>query len=567
VIPNADKFPNCHRAYVYAEQVMDGEIVACKWVKLACQRFLRDLDRAQTEEFIYHWDCEKAEKVMRFAQKLPHVKGKWARPDPATGKAERLKMEPWQCFSLANIFGWVKKSNGMRRFNRASVYLPRKNGKSFIACVVGWWMFVRDNEPGAEIYCGASTEAQAWEVFRPARQIGIAEPDLPTALGVSIYGSSMKRNSDGSRFEPVIGKPGDGASPHCAIVDEFHEHLDSVLYDTMKTGMGAREQPLLLIISTAGDNLAGPCREDWHESERMLEGAFEDDTKFAIIYTIDEGDDWSSEQALKKANPNWGVSINPDLILVDQSNASRDPAKQSIFKTKHLNIWVNAKHGWLNMERWNQCADRDLKMSDFEGQPCWVGIDAAAKIDVFSMVAIFERNGDVVAFPIHFMPEDTISLSHNQHMQKWVLQGHLVATPGARTDQMRVEEVLREWSTKFYIQEVAYDPKEISYLMNQIRTWAGFPCIEINQGPSLISEPMKELEARINSRTLKHPACPVLTWMASNVVKKEARGGGTVKYYYPSKEKNEKKIDGIVALIMAMSRQMGQQNGAGVGFY
>jgi phage terminase large subunit-like protein len=564
---DTEKFPLSAKAILYAEQVLSGDVLACKWVRLACERFLRDLERAETDAFPYRWDTDKAEKVMRFAQKLPHVKGKWARKDPKTGKPQRLKLEPWQCFCLGNIFGWVKKTTGFRRFNRASIYIPRKAGKSFLSCVIGWWMFAKDDEPGAEVYCGATTEGQAWEVFRPARQMGLVEPALPEGLGVEIFGNSMKKTDDGSRFEPVIGKPGDGASPHCAIVDEYHEHPDSVLYDTMKTGMGAREQALLLIISTAGDNLSGPCREDWRNCEKMLENAFEDETKFACIWTIDEGDDWANETAIAKANPNWGVSVNPDMVLPDLEEAKRDPAKQAVFKTKQLNLWVNAKNGWLNMEKWNACADASLRMEDFAGQPCWVGIDAAAKIDVFSVVAVFERDDHLVVFPRHFMPEETIALPHNKHMQKWVAQGFLTATPGARTDQMQVENILREWSGKYYIQEVAYDPKEISYLMNQVRTWAGFPCIEMTQGPTLISEPMKELEAKINTLKLRHTACPMLTWMASNVIKKEARGGGPVKYYYPAKEKDDRKIDGVVALIMALSRQMAQQGGAGVGFY
>jgi len=925
-----EKFPLSAKAVTYAEQVLSGDVLTCKWVRLACERFLRDLERAETDAFSYRWDTDKAEKVMRFAQKLPHVKGKWARKDPKTGKSQRLKLEPWQCFCLGNIFGWVKKTTGFRRFNRASIYIPRKAGKaleldtfiptpkgwstmgdlkegdfvyapdgtatrvkavtevmqgrpcyrvgfsngetviadaehewvttarvnmpgvrkgrafgelirarttreiertltygarkdlnhsmpmpeplvgghdeelpippytlgawlgdgntdqpqitlsksdveileainaegidtraipsiharglgnvggwrlgptksrspedvkdrlrtrfvkagllgqkripkeylrasketrlallqglmdtdgtvcaqgktfefcstlkglaedfcellstfgikhsmcgvamrcngrpvggtayrivfctfrdqvpcfklrrkldrmrysesgsrsrtvqivscepvesvpvkciqvahpshqylfgksmlpthnSFLSCVIGWWMFAKDDEPGAEVYCGATTEGQAWEVFRPARQMGLVEPALPEGLGIEIFGNSMKKTDDGSRFEPVIGKPGDGASPHCAIVDEYHEHPDSVLYDTMKTGMGAREQALLLIISTAGDNLSGPCREDWRNCEKMLENAFEDETKFACIWTIDEGDDWANETAIAKANPNWGVSVNPDMVLPDLEEAKRDPAKQAVFKTKQLNLWVNAKNGWLNMEKWNACADASLRMEDFAGQPCWVGIDAAAKIDVFSVVAVFERDDHLVVFPRHFMPEETIALPHNKHMQKWVAQGFLTATPGARTDQMQVENILREWSGKYYIQEVAYDPKEISYLMNQVRTWAGFPCIEMTQGPTLISEPMKELEAKINTLKLRHTACPMLTWMASNVIKKEARGGGPVKYYYPAKEKDDRKIDGVVALIMALSRQMAQQGGAGVGFY
>jgi phage terminase large subunit-like protein len=217
-----DKFPLCAKAHKYAEDVIALRIPACKWVRLAAERYLRDLERAQAGVFKFKYDPEKAEKVCRFAQLLPHNKGKWARKDAKTGRVQRLVLEGWQCFIVCNVYGWVNKDTGFRRFTQASIYVPRKNGKSMFACVLGWWMFAKDKEPGAEVYCGATSEAQAWEVFRPARQTGIMEPELPEALGVKIYGQTMVRPADGSRFEPVIGKPGDGASPHCAIVDEYH---------------------------------------------------------------------------------------------------------------------------------------------------------------------------------------------------------------------------------------------------------------------------------------------------------------------------------------------------------
>jgi len=548
--------------------VVAGEKVACKWVRKACERHLRDLERAKTDAFPYEFDGDQAERVLKFACVLPHVKGKWARPDPVSGGLQRLRPEPWQIFALMNMFGWVKKANGFRRFNRVSLYLPRKNGKSFLACVIAWWMFAKDNEPGAEVYCGATTEAQAWEVFRPARQMAIVEEALQKDLGIRVFGKAMSKPLDGSRFEPVIGKPGDGASPHCAIVDEYHEHADSMHYDTMKTGMGARDQPMLLIISTAGDNLAGPCREDWRDCEKLLDGAYDDEHHFAVIWTIDEGISWSTEAALEMANPNWGVSINPEIILPDLAAAIRDPAKQSIFKTKHLNLWVAAKNGWINLEKWNQCSKPGMKLAEFNTMPCYVGIDAASKIDIFSVVAMFEREGKVHVFARHFMPEETVNLPQNSHQRKWAAQGWLTVTPGARTDQSIVEDVLKQWSLDHYVQEVAYDPKEISYLMNnQVSLWAGFPCIEMLQGPTLISEPMKELEALIETHKIVHNGDPVLTWMMSNVVKKEARGGGPVKYYYPTKERPDQKIDGVLALLMALSRHMAATSNAGVGFF
>lgn len=546
--------PHVAKALAYVRDVVSGRKPACKWERLACARHLKDIKRAGTVEFPYRYDAAKAERVCRFGEMLPHVKGKWARKDPVTGKPSRITLEGWQCFFICSIHGWVKITNGKRRFRKASGYIPRKNAKSTTACILGWWAFGKDDEPGAEVYSGATSEKQAWEVFGPARKMGELEPDLASGLGVTINARSMMRVGENAKFEPLIGKPGDGASPHLAIVDEYHEHLDSTLHDTMKTGMGAREQPLVLIISTAGDNLAGPCREDWVDCEKLLEGVIEDETHFAIIYTIDAGDDWTTEAALAKANPNWGVSVNPEIILPEQKAAMRDAAKQAVFKTKHLNMWVSAKFGWINLESWRRCGDAKLRMEDFAGRECWVGLDLASKVDVLSMVAVFRHEDGFACFANHYMPEDTIALPQNRHMQGWVAKQWLTQTDGARTDHTRVEADLREWAQDFAIQELAFDPREANYLIQQIQSWCSFPCIETAQGPQTMSEPMKEMEALIATRKLRHENDPVLTWMASNVIKKEARGGGPVKYYYPTKAKEENKIDGIVALIMALGR-------------
>lgn len=554
------------KANTYVSDVLAGRIPACKWVKRACQRHVDDIDRSKSPDWPYRFDEAKAERICRWGELMPHVKGKWARKDPKTRKAKKIVLEPWQCWLLAMLFGWVKKSNGMRRFKRASVYVPRKNAKSTIACIIGWFMLGKDDEPGAEVYCGATSEKQAWEVFGPARQMGISEPDLPAALGATINARSIVIPATNSKFEPVTGKPGDGASPHCAITDEYHEHTDSTQLDTMRTGMGAREQPLSLIISTAGENISGPCHDDWQSAEKLLDRVIEDETWFAVIWTIDSEDDWTTEAALRKANPNWGVSVNPEIYLPDQAAAVRDVTKQGIFKIKHLNIWVGAAQGWVNMEQWRKCADPSLKMEDFAGCECWVGLDLASKVDVLSMVAVFRREDEFVCFGRHYMPSETITLPENAHFRKWVAAKHLIQTDGARTDHTRVEADLREWSERFAIQQLAFDPREANYLIQQVGTWASFDRVEITQGPALMSEPMKEMEALIATGKLRHNGDPVLAWMMSNVVKKQARGGGPVKYYYPAKLKDANKIDGAVALIMALGRAKVATPAASGGF-
>jgi len=555
------------KAHQYAADVIAGRIPACKWVRKACERHERDLARVADAAWLYRFDEAKAERVCKFGSYLPHVKGKWARKDPITRKASRITLEPWQCFLLCSTFGWVKKANGMRRYRKASWYIPRKNAKSTTACIAGWWMFSKDDEPGAEVYSGATSEKQAWEVFGPARQMGIVEPDLVKAVGATVNAKGMTRLGDNAKFEPIIGKPGDGASPHLAIVDEYHEHPDSTLYDTMKTGMGAREQPLLLVISTAGENISGPCRDDWQDCEKILDGVIEDETHFCVIWTVDADEDWTTEAALAKANPNWGVSVNPEMILPEQQAAIRDASKQAIFKTKHLNMWVSAANGWLNLEQWKQCGAPSLDMAAWAGQDCWIGLDAASKIDLTSMVATFRnKDGGYSSFAKHYIPEETVALPQNAHYRKWVAEGWLISTPGARVDFTIIEDELKEWADKYNIQQLGFDPKELNDFTNRVGLWSSFARVEIPQGPQFMSEPMKEMEALIATGKYKHQADPVFTWQASNVVKKEARGGGPVKYYYPTKLKPENKIDAIVAGIMALRGAMAGTQGGAPGF-
>jgi phage terminase large subunit-like protein len=552
----------------YARRVIAGEIPACKLAKQACARHLSDLTRSKGEDFPYYFNESQANRVCKFVEMLPHNKGKWAANDPKTGKPFRIVLEPWQRFIFANIFGWVKKTTGKRRFTMASIYVPRKNGKSLVAAALGWWMFAKDDEPGAEVYSGANSEKQAWEVFKPAREIGRLEPDLVAGTGTTLNAKSLVRIGANAKFEPVIGKPGDGASPHLAIIDEFHESLDSTLYDTMKTGMGAREQPLILVVSTAGENLTGPCRDDWNDCEKILSGVIEDETHFCIIYSIDEGTDWTTEEALRMANPNWGVSVNPEMILPAQQAAIRDASKQAIFKTKHLNMWVSAANGWLNLEQWKQCGDPSLDMAAYAGQDCWIGLDAASKIDLTSMVATFRNeDGGYSSFAKHYIPEETVALPQNAHYRKWVAEGWLISTPGARVDFTIIEDELKDWADKYNIQQLGFDPKELNDFTNRVGLWSSFARVEIPQGPQFMSEPMKEMEALIATGKYRHQADPVFTWQASNVVKKEARGGGPVKYYYPTKLKPENKIDAIVAGIMALRGAMtAEVSGGGFSF-
>ena len=552
---NADStaFPHVSASDSYVKGVISGKIPACKWVRLACERHVRDVASSITKGFPYVFDTGKANRACKFMEMLPHVKGKWALPDPKTRHPQLMRLEPWQAFVISSIFGWVKKSTGKRRFHKARIYVPRKNGKSFFGAGIGLFMLGKDGEPGAEVYSGATSEKQAWEVFGPARQMAIKHPQLAPGLGMTVNAQSLVIARDNSRFAPVIGKPGDGSSPHCAIIDEYHEHKTSELIDTMETGMGARDQPISLVISTAGADTAGPCREDWKACERILEntGGFEDDTTFCVIWTIDQDDKWDCEAALIKANPNWGISINAERILAELKVAQQSARKQSAFKTKYLNQWVTAKDGFFNVNEWDNLK-RDIRREDYKDAPCYLAGDLASKHDIVALMQLFCLPDKRYAlFGKYYLPAATLELPENQHYRNWQLAGWIEAAGEDITDLETFKDDALELCRDYQVEEFPFDPN---------RAWGVFPALEREGLPVVeyrntvltMSEPMKELDALIRSGRIIHSGDPVLAWAIANVTGKYDKKDNV----FPNKEAPQNKIDPVVGALMALGRAM-----------
>lgn len=529
----------------YAKDVLAGKVAAGKYARLACQRFVDDLKR---KDWPYRYDAEKADRAVKFMQLMPHTKGRWS------AKKERLVFQPWQCFIECNLFGWVRKDSGLRRFRFSYEEIPRKNGKSIRLSARGLFLFAADGEAGAEVYSGATSEKQALEVFRPAWQMAQKMPALRDRFGIELSGNPKNPGpmfvmEDMSKFEPVIGKPGDGSSPHAALVDEYHEHDTDHMVDTMLTGMGAREQPMLSIITTAGSNLGGPCYEQRRDVIRILEGEVKDETLFGIIFGIDETDRWDDPASLIKANPNYGVSVFGDFLQAQLEAARRSSSKQNAFRTKHLNDWVGARAAWMNMLAW-QRQRRAFELDDFDGCPCWVGVDLASKLDVAAVVMLFLKDGAYHCIPRFYVPEST--LEENEKYRNFVLEGAMVATPGEMTDYAFIEEELKELAARGAdIRDIAFDPAQAAYLMTRLDQ-AGLPVVEMAQNVRNLSEPMKEVEALTLSRRFWHDGNAAMNWMVGNVVAKvDAK-----EHIYPRKETAANKIDGAVALILAMGRAM-----------
>lgn len=547
-------YPNVNAANKYAREVVAGNIVVCRFVRLACERHLNDLKRSKNPEYPYKFDKNKAERVCKFVQLMPHTKGEWSR------KRLRLSFEGWQLFVFASIFGWVEKKTGLRRFTEAYCEVPRKNGKSAKSASVGHYMFSADGEAGAEVYCGATTEKQAWEVFGPAKRMADLLPKLRKRFNIKVWAKKLER-VDGSKFEPIIGDPGDGSSPSCAIIDEMHEHPDSNLYDTMSTGMGAREQPLIFIITTAGDNINGPCYDMRNRVVNMLEND-DDDRIFGIIYGLDEGDDWTTAEAIIKANPNLDVSVKLEYLLNQQQKAIKNPRFTNIFKTKHLNIWVTAKSAFFNMESWAKCKDSTLQLNQFIGEDCYIPVDMASKIDLAAVPKIFKRdvNGRAHYFsisPSFWVPEETISHHKERYLQqvyeKFFNAGYLTASDGAEIDYREIREHIVALDKTHPVKCVPIDPHGASALSHDLDD-EGMTPITIPQNFTHMSDPMLELEAAIEGGRFHHDGNPIMTWCMSNVIGKTFPGSDD--RVRPTKSKPQYKIDGAVALIMGVGQMM-----------
>lgn len=564
--------PFVEAAIGYAFDAVEGKVNACSYVRAACKRHIDDLERSKDPHYPFRFDQGKANRVCWFISKLPHTKGAWARP--VRGVRMTVKLEPWQCFILCCIFGWVYKSDGLRRFRNAYVEVPRKNGKSLLAAGIGLYMFVVDGEVGAEVYSGATKEKQAMEVFKPARRIAQLLPTFRKKFDIEVNKKSLT-TPDESKFEPLVRNPGDGSSPSCAIVDEYHEHDTSTLYDAMDTGMGARDQPLLFVITTAGSNVGGPCYLLRGDVIKVLEGSAPNDQQFGIIYTLDRDEagnleDWKTEEALRKANPNFGISLNVKFALGQRDKAINFANKQNVILTKQYNIWVNAATAWMNMEKWRACADPALRIEDFRGQPCWEGSDLAAKIDLASRALLFKQmQTDTIEDPqtgrkeqvdrvhyyyfgYHYAPKQTVNDGEHPAYEQWVHQKALIAMDGA---EIRLSQIQRDIETDaelYDMQAIAFDPWSALQMQQELTAKYGEDVVlTIPQTTQFLSDPMKEIQAAVYSDRFHFNGDPVITWAMSNVEVRE----GPNESLFPRKGPDEKlKIDPVAALITAMNR-------------
>lgn len=535
-------------AQKYAQQVQAGEIPACKWTLLAVQRQQFDLSKPQTEEWPWVFDEAKAHRVCEFLELLPHIKGRWARD----GKL--LVLDPWQCFIVTTVFGWVHKDTGLRRFREAYIEVPRKNGKSLVSAGIGLYMLTADGEQGAEVYSAATTRDQARIVFDDAKGMAERTPDMRTYLGVAILMHSITVAHSSSKFSPLAAEAStqDGLNVHCAIIDELHAHKKRDLYDVIDTARGAREQSLLWLITTAGTDRSGICYERRTHITKMLDRVIEDPSMFGIIYSIDEKDDPMDPATWAKANPNWGVSVLPDDMEAAARKAAAMPSALNNFLTKRLNVWVSGESPWMDMRAWERCADASLQLSDFVGEKCWMGLDLAQKKDFAALCLAFNREGTWYVFTRLYLNELAVQESGNAHLSGWARSGYVQVTDGDITDFDVLADDMRSYAKQFDVQEIAFDPALSMYFAGKLIE-EGLPLVEIAQRAMFFTPALIQVENLVIEKKLRFDGNPVMTWMISNLVVKVSK---FTELHSPTKERPENKIDGPMAMLMALGRAL-----------
>jgi len=559
----------------YQADVIAGVIPACRWVRLACERNRRDLDRQETDAFPYRFDPEAGRRLCQMAEMLPHVKGPKAyivgRDVKGNPKWNPIALEPWQCWILTTVFGWKRTGDGLRRFRVALTMIPRKNAKSTLAAVVVLYMLVADGESGAECYSAATTRDQAKAVAEIAWEMARRSPAFRAHFGVRMGSETTKSLSvpaSGGKFAPLSADAHtlDSLNVSLAVIDELHAHRTAGVWNVLDTATGARLQSLLFAISTAGIDIGGVCHQKLSYLERILEGVFTDEAFFGINYTIDPGDDIRLLEVQKKANPNWGVSVQPNDLTRKITAALHLTSERNNLLTKHFNVWIRTESAWMSADLWQTCTKLGLTFDDLKACPCWIGVDLAEVRDIAALVAVFKISVDEYAVMGRFyLPKAAVDQSPIAGMSGWVHDGHIIETEGDQADFARIEQDIIAWCDALHdVREIDFDRALAAHMQQDLkrileprmgRDAVDRFVITVPQRVEEMDPAMKMTERLVLANKLWHDGNPALAWMISNVVIER----NYKDEIYPRKaggKDSANKIDGPVAMWTALSQAM-----------
>ena len=532
----------------YAKSVVAGKVNVCKYVKLACERHIRDLGRQNTPDFPFIFDVEKAEKFFRFTRLLKHYKGAFA------GKS--LELLAWQCFVLGSIYGWVEAKTGNFRFRECHIEVPRKSGKTFMAAGIALYDCGLLEPTGVEVYLTATKYDQAKLVFNDATSIIKQSKDLSQffrPLRSDIFASKSGNTS----FIRPLGsdsKKLDGLNPVTVIFDELHAFEDRNLWDVMQGAFGARKNYHTISITTAGVNRLGICYENREQLIKILEGHFQNERVFGVIYTIDEGDEekWDDEAVWLKANPSLGYGKELDYMKAMATKAKQVSTTLYDFLTKQLCVWVDAVSSWLNSVEWREC--ERSSPPELKNKQCFVGIDLARVGDLSAVAYFFpKQDGLEKAYALVrcYLPSENIQERETRDgapYRNYAKAGFLCLTPGNVTDFDFIKTDILDAAKEWRIENIFYD-RHFSHVLIDSLAKEGIAVAGFAQTSVNYNAPTLELERLIKSKAVEFEKNPLFAWQASNVVLTRD-SSQNVK---PDKDRESQKIDAMIALIMAVS--------------
>ncbi len=545
----------------YARSVIDGDIVAPMPVRLACERHLRDL---RNPDFV--WDTEEVRRRLVMCRTLRHYKGPF--------KGRPFEPTPWQCFVIGSVFGWKLKRNGLRRFRKAFVMVPRKNGKTYLAAsiaimgLVSGGQLQRDGrfskEPGAEVYFVATKEDQAKIGWTDCARIVKRSPGFSAMLKVRV---KEIRYEDQDSFCKPLGADSDsldGLNPSCAIKDEFHAWKDRALNEVIDDAYGAREQPLDFIITTEGTLRDGVHDDTVAHLDNILRQAVSDESFFGIMWRPDDGDDVFDERVWAKVNPNLGVSKSLEYMRERAARARMMPRELATFRTKQLNQRVNAAVQWIDLQQWD-AGKEAIDVTKLRAMPCYAGLDLARKNDMSALALVFGTAGGTIDVLFRYwMPEEGLrdrGYRDRAPYVEWAKAGILTVTEGNVTDFRQIEADIAELHAQYDIRSLRYDPMHATDLALRLRDDHGIAVEEFIQTYRNYTPACSELDRLLAGAKIRHGGNPIARWNAKNATQRMGPSGNVM----PCKLTSTGRIDGISALCMGIGSLVFSAPTAAVG--
>lgn len=533
-----------HPAERYANDVITGKKPACKWERLACERYFRD--KENQKQFVF--DEEQAQIRIDFIQELSFSSKEWA--------GTPFTLQPWQQFIIWNLFGWYDK-DGLRRYTDATINIPKKNGKTELAAAIANCVAILDKVINGQVVMAATSREQASICLKAAKDMILLTPGMLDHFEIFSYHIVARQSGSLVKAVSAEGKTAEGKGAACVIMDEEHEQEKNTLRDNLKSGMASTGNPLFISISTAGTNRFRPYYKHLETCKAILDGRLTNETHFIIIFGADvddpdpkKHDDWRKESTWIKANPNYGISVKAKFIQSQFVNTQNEPSTQPNFKTKHINIWTDAATTWIDHAVWMK-GKRDIKIEDYASMKAFGGMDLASSMDFTAVPFMIPQVDGTFAWIFKFyIPEDMAKKRTERDkimFEDWGRAGWITLTPGNVTDYDYIERDVKQYAAILDIQKIGFDAKYSYQLVNNLTDY-GVPMEPFSQGIMSVSFPTKEFERLCISDRFIHDGNPVMAWMMGNVfIHTDANENKRIH-----RGKSTDKVDGPVACINAL---------------